>query len=226
MITEEIRNALYTMQDEKYRDFQGSLIPGNETDIMIGVRTPLLRSYAKELAEREDIQDFLNDLPHRCFEENQLHAFIIAGMKDFGQCIKETERFLPYVNNWATCDQMNPTVFRKQRQEISEYAQKWMQSRHTYTIRFGIKVFMDHFLDEAFELRQAEKIAALNSDEYYVQMMQAWYFATALAKHYDAVLPFLEEHRLPESVHTKTIRKALESYRVTEEHKQVLRRLR
>ena len=226
MIIEEIRENLYAMQDEKYRDFQGGLIPSEEAHIMIGVRTPQLRAYAKELAKREDIHVFLEDLPHRLFEENQLHAFLISGCRDFSECIRETERFLPYVNNWATCDQMNPKIFRKYKQEVSQYAEKWIGSDHTYTVRFGVKVFMEHFLDEDFELQQAERIASINSEEYYIQMMQAWYFATALAKQYDAVLPFLEEHRLSDSVYKKTIRKALESFRVSEEHKQVLKQLR
>lgn len=226
MIIEEIRQKLLTMQDAGYKDFQSSLIPGDCPDIMVGVRTPQLRAYAKELAKREDIRVFLDDLPHRFFEENQLHAFIISGCRDFSECIRETEHFLPYVNNWATCDQMNPKIFRKHKQETAEYAEKWIGSDHIYTVRFGIKVFMDHFLDTDFDLQQAERIASVNSDAYYIQMMQAWYFATALAKQYDAVLPFLIEHRLSASVHRKTIRKALESFRVSEEHKLVLKKLR
>ena len=225
-----IRDRLFSMQDLQYRDFQSGLIPGVGPDHFIGVRTPALRAYAKELAAQpasgEDAAAFLNDLPHRFFDENQLHAFLIAGMKDFGECMAETERFLPYVDNWATCDQMSPKVFKKHRPELLPYIERWVCSDRTYTIRFGIGMLMQHFLDEDFDPAFPETVAGIRSEEYYVNMMRAWYFATALAKQYEAVLPFLTERRLDTWTHNKTIQKAVESFRITPEQKEFLRSLR
>ena len=225
-IRKEIRDALFSLQDPEYRDFQGKLIPSQEGVSMIGVRTPELRRLAKMFAGRENISEFLDDLPHQYFDENQLHAFIISGIKDYEKCVREVVRFLPYVDNWATCDQMSPKVFRKHRQELEKQAEEWIGSDHTYTIRFGIKMLMDHFLDEDFDPVYPEMAARVRSEEYYVRMMVAWYFATALAKQYDAVLPFIENRRLDPWTHNKTIQKAVESYRVTPEHKEYLKSLK
>ncbi|MBO4832232.1 MAG: DNA alkylation repair protein [Oscillospiraceae bacterium] len=226
MVTEEIREELLRMQDEKYRDFQIKLIPTAAPESVIGVRTPDLRKLAKQMSKREDVAVFLNDLPHRYFDENQLHAFIVSEIKDYGQCIAETERFLPYVDNWATCDQMSPKVFGKHRKELLERIGKWIRSGETYTVRFGIGMLMEHFLDGDYDPGYPEMVAGIRSGEYYVNMMTAWYFATALAKQYETVIPFIEERRLDTWTHNKAIQKALESCRVTPERKEHLRSLR
>ena len=226
MITEEIRQALFDLQDIKYRDFQAKLIPGKDTEMMIGVRTPELRKLAKQMLKREDIREFLRDLPHRYFDEDQLHAFIVSGIKEYGKCMEELMRFLPFVDNWATCDQMSPGVFKKHKPELLAEIREWLGSEHTYTVRFGIGMLMQHFLDEDFDPAYPELVAGVHSEEYYVNMMIAWYFATALAKQYDAVLPFIEGRRLDPWTHNKTIRKAVESYRISDEQKEYLRSLK
>ena len=226
MIKEEIRRKLFSLQDIKYRDFQAKLIPGKTAEVMIGVRTPELRKLAKELGKREDISEFLTDLPHEYFDEDQLHAFILSGIKDYKECMEGVCRFLPFVDNWATCDQMSPKVFKKHRPALANQADRWLDSEHTYTVRFGIGMLMEHFLEEDFELKYPERVAGLRSDEYYVNMMIAWYFATALAKQYDAIIPYIENRRLDLWTHNKTIQKAIESYRITPEHKEYLRTLR
>ena len=226
MITEEIRQSLFDLQDIKYRDFQAKLIPGTDAETMIGVRTPELRKLAKQMLKREEIGEFLQDLPHRYFDENQLHAFIVSGIREYGKCMEELERFLPYVDNWATCDQMSPVVFKKHKQELLSEIGEWLGSAHTYTVRFGIGMLMQHFLDEDFDPAYPELVAGVRSEEYYVNMMIAWYFATALAKQYDAVLPYIEGRRLDPWVHNKTIQKAVESYRISDEQKEYLRSLK
>ena len=226
MMKEEIRRKLFSLQDIKYRDFQAKLIPGKTAEVMIGVRTPELRKLAKELGKREDIGEFLADLPHEYFDEDQLQAFIISGMKDYKGCMEEVCRFLPFVDNWATCDQMSPKVFKKHRPALANQADRWLDSEHTYTVRFGIGMLMEHFLDEDFDLKYPERVAGLRSDEYYVNMMIAWYFATALAKQYDAIIPYIENRRLDTWTHNKTIQKAIESYRITPEKKEYLRTLK
>ena len=174
MLTEEIRKELFGLQDSKYRDFQSKLIPDIGPETMIGVRTPQLRKLAADLGKREDIGVFLDDLPHRYFDENQLHAFIISGIRDFGKCISEVERFLPYVDNWATCDQMSPKVFRKHRPELLEHIRVWIRSNRTYTVRFATGMLMEHFLEEDFEPEYPDMVSQIRSDEYYVNMMTAW----------------------------------------------------
>ena len=226
MIREEIRQRLFELQDVSYRDFQVKLIPTVETESMIGVRTPALRKLAREYGKREDIGEFLQDLPHRYFDENQLHAFIVSGIKDFETCIMYVEKFLPYVDNWATCDQMSPTVFKKKRQELLPYIREWVKSDRTYTVRFGIGMLMQHYLDEDFDPSYPEMVAGIKSEEYYISMMIAWYFATALAKQYDTILPFIEEKRLDSQTHNRAIQKAVESYRITQEQKVYLKTLK
>ncbi|MCR4686303.1 MAG: DNA alkylation repair protein [Lachnospiraceae bacterium] len=226
MIIKEIREALLNEKDVKYKDFQGSLIPGVEAEYFIGVRTPRLRAMAKEYAKNKDIQKFLDDLPHKYFDENQLHAFIISGMKDYDKCVEELEKFLPYVDNWATCDQMIPGIFKKHKKEILPLTDKWMKSGETYSIRFGIKMLMEHFLDDDFDIKYAKKVSKVKSEEYYVKMMVAWYMATALAKQYDAVLPIMEDKKMEAWTHNKAIQKAVESFRVTDEHKNYLKTLK
>ena len=226
MLTDDIREELFRLQDTAYREFQTHLIPTVKTAQFIGVRTPALRAYAKTLIRQTDPTPFLRDLPHRYFDENQLHAFLIAEVKDFGRCIDEVERFLPLVDNWATCDQMSPKVFRKHRPELLEHIQPWLRSNHTYTVRFAIGMLMQHFLDDDFDPAYLATVVAIRSDEYYVNMMIAWYFATALAKQYDAALPYLQKHRLDDWCHAKTIQKAVESFRITPPQKTHLKTLR
>ena len=221
----EIRNTLFALQDPAYRDLQVRIIPTVKPEMIIGVRTPELRKMAKEINGTEKARVFLDDLPHGYFEENQLHAFIISGIKDYEECLRELERFLPRVDNWATCDQMSPRVFRKHRTELPESLRNWIGSTQTYTIRFAIGMLMEHYLDEDFDPVYPEMAAAVRSDEYYVNMMIAWYFATALAKQYDAVLPYIENRRLDEWTHNKAIRKSIESFRITPEQKDYLRTL-
>ena len=226
MIIEEIRSELFNMCDLKYREMQKKIIPGIDPDSIIGVRTPQLRAYAKQLSGRDDISEFLNDLPHRYFDENQLHAFIISGIKDFDRCMDEVSAFLPYVDNWATCDQMSPKVFRKNRAALLDAVNTWIDSGDTYSVRFAVGMLMEHFLNEDFDLAYPKIVADIRSDEYYINMMIAWYFATALAKQYDAVLPFIEEKRLDVWTHNKAIQKSVESYRITDEQKEYLKSLR
>ena len=226
MIKEEIREELLRRRDEGYRDFQSALIPTVSKDAFIGVRTPDLRSIAKELSKREDVFDFLGVLPHKYFDENQLHAFIISDLKDFSSCVKEVESFLPFVDNWATCDQMGPKVFAKHKIELLPYVKKWLASADVYAVRFGVKMLMDHFLDEAFDSIYLEWVAALRSEEYYINMMAAWYFATALAKQEQSALAYFTKKRLSPVVLKKAVQKALESFRVSENTKATLRTLR
>ena len=226
MITSEIRKELKKLQDKGYREMQVTIIPTVDADSIIGVRTPALRQLAKEFAKREDISEFLSDLPHKFFEENQLHAFILSGMKDAESCIRLVDEFLPYVDNWATCDQMSPKVFKKHKQLLLEYVDKWIRSEHTYVKRFAIGMLMEHFLDEDFKTSYLTKVSKIRSEEYYVNMMIAWYFATALAKQYEDTLPFIEKQKLDKWTHNKSIQKAVESYRITQEQKEYLKTLK
>ena len=226
MITGEIRKELKKLQDKGYREMQVTIIPTLEADSIIGVRTPALRQLAKEYAKREDISEFLSDLPHKFFEENQLHAFILSGMKDAESCIRLVDEFLPYVDNWATCDQMSPKVFKKHKQLLLEYVDKWIRSDLTYVKRFAIGMLMEHFLDEDFKTSYLTKVSKIRSEEYYVNMMIAWYFATALAKQYEDTLPFIEKQKLDKWTHNKSIQKAVESYRITPEQKEYLKTLK
>ena len=225
-IIQETRKTLLGMQDRKYGDFMKKLIPTSDPEEIVGVRTPALRELAKELGKRSDINDFLGDLPHRYFEENQLHSFVISALKDYDHCVEEVERFLPYVDNWATCDQMSPRVFKKNKEDLLVHIKKWISAEETYTVRFGIGMLMTHYLDEDFDISCPGMVAKIKSDEYYVNMMRAWYFATALAKQYDAVLPFIEEQRLDTWTHNKAIQKSIESRRITPEQKSYLKSLK
>ena len=225
-ITDEIVKTLYLEQDHEYKELQAKIIPTVDADAVIGVRTPQLRVYAKELSRREDIGQFLDELPHKYFDENQLHAFIIAGIKNYDDAMARLEAFLPYVNNWATCDQMSPKVFKKNKTDLLKHIRTWIKSKDTYTVRFGVGMLMEHFLDEDFDVKYPVMVSKIRSDEYYVNMMIAWYFATALAKQYDAVIPFIEERKLDVWTHNKAIQKSVESYRITDEQKTYLRTLK
>ncbi len=193
---------------------------------IIGVRTPQLRLFAKRLYKEPDTDSFLSELPHKYFDEDQLHAFIISLEKDFDICIAKVEAFLPYVDNWATCDQMSPKAFKKDPERLLPYIDEWIRSDKTYTVRFAVGMLMEHFLDERFDTKYADMVAGLRSDEYYINMMIAWYFATALAKQYDACIPYIEEHRLDTWTHNKAIQKSVESYRITDERKLYLKSLK
>ena len=221
-----IQKRLFAESDAKYREFSLKLIPGIEADTVIGVRTPDLRKMAKDIIAAGDYAEFISDLPHRYFDENQLHAFIISGIKDFDSCINEVCRFLPYVNNWATCDQMSPKVFKQNRDKLLPYIYRWLKSKETYTVRFGIGMLMEHFLDADFAPKYPKLVAGVHSDEYYINMMCAWYFATALAKQYDSIIPYFEKGLLDTAVHNKAIQKARESYRISGDTKEYLKTLR
>ena len=212
-------------KDIKYAQFQRKLIPTLQPESIIGVRTPVLRKFAKALMREEVCEDFLRELPHRYFEENQLHGFIISEISDFQSCMAETEKFLPYIDNWATCDQTSPKIFKKHKRELLPYIKKWLASEHSYTVRFAVGMLMRHFLDEDFNVKYLELIAGIRSDEYYVNMEIAWYMATALAKQWDAVVPYIETNRLDAWTHNKTIQKAKESNRITKEQKEYLNKL-
>jgi len=222
----DIQKVLFNNQDNEYRDFQSKLIPNVDKSYFIGVRTPILRKYAKELAKSGDISGFLSELPHKYFDENQLHAFIISEIKDYDICIAEIERFLPFVDNWATCDQLSPKCFKKNKQKLLEKIIIWIKSDKTYTARFAIGMLMSHFLDDEFDEKYLAMVSAVESEEYYVNMMKAWYFATALAKQYDKTLPYIENRVLDKWTHNKTIQKAVESYRITPEQKEYLKTLK
>ena len=213
-------------REDDYAKFQRKLIPSIDPQRILGVRAPALRAFAKNLNKRADKGEFLKNIPHEFFEENQLHAFIISLTKDYETCIAQAERFLPYIDNWATCDQLSPKVFKKNKEDLLCHIKEWLKSDKTYTIRFAVGMLMEHYLDDDFDPAYPEMVAAIESDEYYVNMMRAWYFATALAKQYDTILPFIEENRLDKWTHNKTIQKAVESYRITAEQKDYLRSLR
>ncbi len=220
----EIRDKLLSMADEKYKEFQCTLMPTVDRDTVIGVRTPMLRELARELSRDKETEVFLNALPHRYYEENNLHAYIIEYTKDISLCYERIEKFLPYVDNWATCDGMCPRSIGRGKERLYINAKRWAESGKCYTARFGIKCFMSFFLGEWFSNEILEIVCNIKSGEYYVNMMRAWFFATALAKQYDATLPYIMGRRLDVFTHNKAIQKAIESYRVTEEHKAVLRK--
>lgn len=220
----ELQGVLLSHQDPQYQLFQQKLLPELPGERILGVRTPILRSIAREMPQ-EAKYPFLQQLPHSWFEEYQIHDFLLEREKDFNTALEGVQALLPYIDNWATCDQLRPKAFAKDPQRLLPYIESWLSSSHTYTMRFGVSMLMTLFLDDRFDPVYAERIARIRSTDYYGNMMLAWYFATALAKQYDAVLPILREYRLDPWVHNKTIRKAIESYRVTPEHKEYLRTL-
>lgn len=222
----EIQERLFSLRDEKYLDFNAKLIPNLERDYFIGVRTPALRAYAKELIKSGKSEGFLDELPHQYYEENQLHSFILCEYKDFDRLISRIDEFLPYVNNWATCDQLNPKIFAKNHANLDKHIERWMHSDKTYTVRFALGVLNSHFLDSAFDVKFLELAASVKSDEYYTNIMIAWLFATALAKQYDATLPFIEGNSLDKWVKNKSIQKARESFRVSDDRKAYLNTLK
>ncbi len=218
-----MQKILFSYQDLKYKAFHEKLMPTVNPDMVIGVRTPVLKKIAKEYSGSKEQIGFIKKLPHKFYEENNLHAFFIAEIKDFNVCINEVERFLPYIDNWATCDGLRPKCFKKNTDKLIQYIEKWLSSENTYTIRFGMEMLMVYFLDGLFKDKYPEMVASVVSEEYYIKMMQAWYFATALAKQWESVLFYITEKKLPLWVHNKTIQKAIESFRITDEQKQILR---
>ena len=222
----ELQRSLFELQDLKYRDFQSKLLPKTEKEKIIGVRTPILRKFAKEFAQTKEAQNFLQELPHQYYEENNLHLMLVTQIRDYKKCLKEVTQFLPYIDNWATCDLPLPKCFEKHKAELIVDVKNWIASNDTYTIRYGIGVLLRLYLAEDFKDEYPKLVSAVISDEYYVNMMIAWYFATALAKQWEAVIGYLKDRKLTEWVHRKTIQKAIESNRITEEQKAELRGLR
>lgn len=221
-LTEE----LFALQDAVYGDFQAKLTPGIPRESFIGVRVPELRKLAKRCAKTPEAAAFLNDLPHTYYDENMLHGLLLSQIQDYDACIAAVDQFLPYVDNWAVCDTMSPKVFKKHKAALLDKVRQWSASERTYTCRFGIGMLMAHFLDDDFQPEYLEIPASVHSEEYYVRMMCAWFFATALAKQWDAAVKYIEDHRLDPWVHSKTIQKARESFRITPEQKKFLKTLK
>ena len=220
------QELLFQLQDKCYRDFQSKLIPTIPVETIIGVRIPAIRKLAKEYGKDPESVEFLKQLPHTYYDENILHALLVAEIKDYEVCVKEVERFLPYVDNWAVCDIFSPKVFRKNKDKLIDKIREWTASEHPYTCRFGMEMLMTHFLDEDFREEYLEIPAAVHSGEYYVNMMIAWFYATALAKQWDAAIGYIEKKCLDPWTHNKTIQKARESYRITRGQKEYLKTLK
>lgn len=223
---QEIRDRLFALQDPEYRLFQSKLMPTVDPARVIGVRIPDLRKLSRELTGTEQAAAFVRQLPHDYYEENNLHGFLIASLRDYGETVAALESFLPHVDNWATCDLLHPRAFDKRPEALPDQLFRWLQSDRTYTVRFAMGMLMSLYLDEAFRPGYADWVAGVKSEEYYVNMMAAWYFATALAKRWDDVFPYLTDHRLPVWTHNKAIQKAIESRRISPEQKQILRSLK
>ncbi|MBO4950374.1 MAG: DNA alkylation repair protein [Clostridia bacterium] len=221
-----INKELFNMQDLAYRDFHSRLVPTLDKNTIIGVRTPLLRKFAKQLAKEGSVEEFLSALPHKYYEENNLHAFIIEDIKDFKTCISNLERFLPYIDNWATCDCLRPKCFKKNTDCLIDYVIKWILDDRTYIKRFGIGMLLSYYLDDEFYKSYLNIVSQIRSDEYYVNMMKAWYFTTALTKQYDSAIEYLTLNKLDKWTHNKTIQKAVESYRIPESQKAFLKTLK
>ncbi|MBQ2896761.1 MAG: DNA alkylation repair protein [Clostridia bacterium] len=222
----DITKKLFEFKDIKYKSFQEKLIPTVLCDKVIGIRTPTLRKFAKELYSKNEYADFLNILPHRYYEENNLHAFLIENIKDFDIALEETRKFLPYIDNWATCDSFLPPVFKKNTDKLFTDILKWIKSDKTYTVRFGIGLLLKLYADENFDAKFLKLVSSVKSDEYYIKMMVAWYFATLLAKQYDKTIPYIKNHTLDRWTHNKAIQKALESYRIDLKTKEYLKTLK
>ena len=225
-VKDRIKSFLQEQKNQKLKDFNAKLIPNINADCVLGISLPLIRKFAKELFATCDCTPFLQDLPHKFHEENHLHAFLIEQVKDFDECLKLTKDFLPFVDNWAVCDCFKPPVFKSNKQKLLIEIKKWLTYTHTYIIRFGVSMLLTHYLDGDFTPDLLESVAQINSQDYYVKMVVAWYFATALAKQYDYAIKYLQERRLSSWVHNKTIRKAIESFRITQEQKQYLKTLK
>ena len=222
----DITERLLELADANYAKFQAKLVPNIKVENIIGIRVPVARKFARQFIKEDDCKDFLKALPHHYYDENILHALLLSEIKSYDECIELLDKFLPYVDNWAVCDIISPKVFKKDRSYLISDIKRWVMDKHEYTIRFGIEMLMSHFLDEDFKEEYLEIPASLSSKEYYVNMMIAWYFATALAKKWDESLKYIKENRLDKWTHNKTIQKAIESYRISDERKSILRGLR
>ena len=222
MVVERLKKV----SDNKYKEFQAKLVPNISSDLILGVRTPDMRKIAKEINNTEEAKEFLKQIPHKYYEENLVHMFLIAMIKDFDLCVEELNKFLPYVDCWPVSDQSSPKVFSKNHDKLISIIKKWISSEHVYTARFGIRILMNEFLGDDFKEEYLSIVANKKGDDYYLKMMIAWYFATALAKKYDATIKYFENHMLDEWVFKKAIGKAIESFRVTDEHKLYLKSLK
>lgn len=220
---DSIKEKLFKLQDKKYQELQSKIIPNIDSSTIIGVRTPEIKKLAKEVV-KGDYKPFLEELPHKYYDENQLHAFIISEIKDYDECIKYINEFLPYIDNWATCDTLIPKVFKKNTDKLIIEVKKWIKSKDTYTIRYGIGTLMRFYLNDEFKEEYLELVSKIKSNEYYVNMMIAWFFATSLAKQYDSTIKYIESNKLDTWVHNKTIQKAIKSYRITDKQKDYLRK--
>ena len=222
----KIIEELLNLQDKEYAEFQSKLTPNIERDKFIGVRVPNVRTLAKQYIKDEESQEFLHCLPHEYYDENMLHGLLISEIKDYEKCIDLIDKFLPFVDNWAVCDIMSPRVFKKHKDELIDKIKEWSSSKHTYTCRFGIEMLMKYYLDEDFKEEYLKIPTEIHSDEYYVKMMIAWFFATALAKQWDVTIPYIENNKLDKWIHNKTIQKTRESYRITDNKKEYLKTLK
>lgn len=222
----DLQKRLFELQDVKYKEFHCKLVPTVDPEKIIGIRSPIMAKFVKQFAKEPQAKEFIKVLPHEYYDENSVHAYLVSIIKDIDTAIAETERFLPYVDNWATCDSFAPKIFKKYPGKVYEKIEKWVNSDKTYTIRFGVGLLMSNYLDDYFSPEHPKLVASIHSDEYYVNMMLAWYFATALAKQHDTILPYFEEFRLDTWVHNKAIQKCIESYRIDDDTKQYLRTLK
>lgn len=222
----DIQKRLFSLADEKYKKFNSSLIPNVEEKFFIGVRTPDLRALAKELIKNGQADEFINELPHEYYEENNLHGFIINEEKNFDRAMELTEKFLPFVDNWGTCDSLIPKAFKREPERTLPYIKKWLKSDKIYTVRFAVGLLMRFFQDDLYERKYSDAVTGVKCGEYYIDMMVAWYFATLLAKQYESAITYLEEKRLSPFVHNKTISKACESFRIDEEKKRYIKSLK
>lgn len=221
-----VRTELQALADQNYREFNSKLMPTVEKSTVFGVRTPVLRKFAKEFFKDPRSSEFLTALPHRYFEENQLHAFLVEQIKDFDRCILAVEAFLPFIDNWATCDCFSPAVFKMEPDRLLPYIEKWLTSSHVYTVRYGVVMLMRYFLDEQFDENYLKWVAKVPTNDYYLSMVVAWYFATALTKQYEVTLPYIQNCLLDKATHNRAIQKAIESLRISEKHKAYLKTLR
>ena len=221
-----LQKELFALQDLKYKDFHQKLMPTVNPDKVIGIRTPALRKFAKDFGKREEAKEFIKKLPHKYYEEDNLHAFLLEEIKDYDHLIQELNNFLPFVDNWATCDMMRPKILKNHKAELLIDIKKWLSSNNTYTIRFAVNCLMLYYLEEDFKSEYSEWVKNIESEEYYINMVRAWYFATALAKQYDEAVKILESNTLDKWTHNKTIQKAVESYRITKEQKEYLKTLK
>lgn len=225
-ITEKVRHDLFLMQDKKYADFHSKLMPTTDRDLIIGVRVPMLRKYAADFSKTDESKLFISKLPHKYYEENNLHAFILQGIKDIDLLLAELERFLPYIDNWATCDMLRPKIFSKHKDRLSEHVYEWIRSEHTYTVRYAVGMLHSYFLDGDFSEEHLKLVADIKSEEYYINMMRAWYLAEALVKQYDSAIEYIRNRVLDDWTHRKAIQKATESFRITCEQKEYLKTLK